>query len=302
MRRFIYAVGFSAAIVASGAVAPSATQAAEQFFDSDGVRIAYVDEGRGEALVLLHGFSTSADEMWMRPPFSPEPMIPKLAHEYRVIAPDLRGHGESDKPHDPALYGCELAEDVIRLLDHLGIAKAHVVGYSMGATVAGKLLASHPDRLLSVTFGGGAPLVRSSEACSEVIDETASSLERGDGMGPLVIALTAPDQPKPSTLEASLVSAFMLVNKDQAALGAVMRSQPQLEVAAADVAACRVPVQFIYGDREASWKVDVIECAERALPDADVVVIKGGDHITTVANPQFWAEALAFVHAHAEPF
>src|SRR5262245_6681855 len=97
---------FASIAVCAATIAPvaarSSVQAAEQFFDSDGVRIAYIDEGRGEALVLLHGFSTSAEEMWMRPPFSPEPMIPQLAHEYRVIAPDLRGHGESDKPHDAA--------------------------------------------------------------------------------------------------------------------------------------------------------------------------------------------------------
>jgi pimeloyl-ACP methyl ester carboxylesterase len=277
-----------------------AARAAEQAFDSGGVRIAYLDEGRGEALVLLHGFSVSATEMWMRAPFAPQPIIPVLADQYRVIAPDLRGHGGSDKLNDPAQYGCEMAEDVIRLLDRLGVSKAHVVGYSMGATVAGKLLTSHPERVLSVTFGGGGPLVRPPQSVLDAMNETAASLERGEGFGRLVMTLAPAGQPKLSPFKAALISKIMLRGKDQRALAAVMRSQPRLEVTEAELAGNEVPALFVYGGREAKCKIDLIEGAMRALPEADVVVINGRDHMSTVASPKFWAAVLDFAGAHRQ--
>ena len=113
----------------------SGARAEEKSFDSDGVRVAYFDEGQGEAVVLLHGFATSSEEMWTRMPLATTQFVSALKG-YRVLAVDFRGHGKSDKPHDPKMYGKELAEDVVRLLDHLKIKKAHVVGYSMGAVVA----------------------------------------------------------------------------------------------------------------------------------------------------------------------
>ena len=69
----------------------------------------------------------------------------KLSKRYRVIALDNRGHGKSDKPYDPAQYGLELVDDVVRLMDHLGIAKAHVVGYSLGGFITLKLALRHPE-------------------------------------------------------------------------------------------------------------------------------------------------------------
>ncbi|HEY8503818.1 MAG TPA: alpha/beta hydrolase, partial [Gemmataceae bacterium] len=204
--------------------------AAEHSFDSGGVKIHYLDEGKGEPVVLLHGFAASAEELWVKMPFAETQVLPELAKEFRVIAPDLRGHGKSGKPHDPKMYGKEMAEDVIRLLDHLKIEKAHVVGYSLGAMVAGKLLAAHPDRLLSVTFGGGAPYFRRSEALDAAVLATAESLEQGKGIGPLVIFLTAEGQPKPSPEQAALVSKVFLAGKDQKALAAVLRGGQGLAV------------------------------------------------------------------------
>ncbi|HMP08439.1 MAG TPA: alpha/beta fold hydrolase [Lacipirellulaceae bacterium] len=272
-------------IAARGAVA----RAELRWFDSAGVQIAYLEQGVGEPVVLLHGFSLSAAEMWTRLPWAPTSVLAALAEEHRVIAPDLRGHGASDKPLDPGHYGVAMADDVIRLLDHLGVQRAHIVGYSMGATIAGELLVSHPERLLSVTFGGGGPLVRPSPVVIATMESTAESLERGLGMVPLVMALTPPDRPRPSPLEAGLVSRMMLAGKDQLALAAVMRGLQQLEVDEAKLSACTTPVAFAYGGREAATKVEMIAIAIDLLSHAEVTVIPGRDHLTTVGSPSFLA-------------
>src|SRR5262245_36425299 len=196
-------------------------RAEEKTFDSNGVKIAYIDEGKGEAVVLLHGFGGSAPEMWTKLPFATTQFLPSLKG-YRALAIDHRGHGRSDKPHDPKKYGAEMAEDVVRLLDHLKVKKAHVVGYSMGAAVAGKLLVTHPDRLLSVTFGGAGPQYQTSKELEAVVEATAASLEQGKGVGPLLVAL-APDGEKLAPEDAAAFSALFLGKKDQKALAAVLR-------------------------------------------------------------------------------
>jgi pimeloyl-ACP methyl ester carboxylesterase len=120
------------------------------FFDSDGLRIHYIDEGRGARVVLIHGFGLSAAEHWVR-----TGVVDRLKSRWRVVAIDVRGHGESAKPHDSASYGLSNAgADVIRLLDHLKIARTRLMGYSMGSRIALELLMSHPERLGAVVLGG----------------------------------------------------------------------------------------------------------------------------------------------------
>lgn len=122
-----------------------------RFFDSDGARIHYIEKGSGEPVVLLHGYSGNVGD-WLA-----AGVFQDLAKDYRVIAFDARGHGKSDKPHDVAAYGSEMALDVPRLLDHLGIERAHIVGFSMGSRVMGRVMVSHPDRFLSAVLAAFAP-------------------------------------------------------------------------------------------------------------------------------------------------
>src|SRR5205085_2785653 len=108
---------------------PRAVDAADGVFDSNGVKIRYVTEGKGEPVVLIHGWMGDSS-MWGRDSSGNTQL--KAADGFQVIALDCRGHGKSDKPHDPTQYGPEMAADVVRLLDHLKIEKAHLIGYSMG--------------------------------------------------------------------------------------------------------------------------------------------------------------------------
>ena len=164
--------------------------AEDQFFDSNGVKIHYVVMGRGEPVVLIHGYAANIQFQWVLPG-----ILNALAKDYQVIALDLRGHGRSGKPHDASMYGIEVVEDVVRLLDHLKIQKAHVVGYSIGAFITLKLITTHPDRILSATLGGGG-WVKTFE--SHFRDALAESLEQGKGIGPLLLRLNPPGRPKPT--------------------------------------------------------------------------------------------------------
>ena len=102
-------------------------------FNSDGVEIAFIDEGEGFPTLLIHGFASNHRVNWV----STSWVRDLIAAGRRVIAFDNRGHGESGKPHDPSAYAAPLmAEDARRLLDHLGIGQADVIGYSMGARIA----------------------------------------------------------------------------------------------------------------------------------------------------------------------
>jgi len=130
-------------------LAHAADKPTVETFDASGVKISYFVQGKGEPVVLIHGWLSAAGINWALPGTSD-----LLARDYQVIALDVRGHGLSDKPAKEEAYGPELVEDVVRLLDRLKIKKAHIVGYSMGGIIAGNFIARHPDRVLSGTLGG----------------------------------------------------------------------------------------------------------------------------------------------------
>ena len=142
-----------------------------QTFNSGGVRIAFIDEGAGTPILLIHGFASSVRFNWIDPGW-----VGLLARNgFRVIAFDNRGHGESEKLHDAAAYGAPLmAEDARRLLDHLAIERADVMGYSMGARIAAFLALAHPARVRSALFGGlGGNMLRPMQGT----DKIAQALE-----------------------------------------------------------------------------------------------------------------------------
>src|SRR5262249_42857572 len=105
-------------------------RADDRSFLSDGVKIHYTVEGKGEPVVLLHGFAASSRLQW-----GVSGVYKALVNDYQMIALDLRGHGQSGKPHDADAYGIKMVEDVVRLMDELKIPKAHFVGYSLGSLV-----------------------------------------------------------------------------------------------------------------------------------------------------------------------
>jgi pimeloyl-ACP methyl ester carboxylesterase len=118
-------------------------------FDSDGVQIHYLVKGRGEPVILIHGLMASAELNWVWPG-----IVSRLAASRQVIALDCRGHGESGQPVGDDQYGLKMVDDVVRLLDHLKIRRADIVGYSMGGMITMKLMELHPDRVRSAVVCG----------------------------------------------------------------------------------------------------------------------------------------------------
>lgn len=158
----------------------STNQPEDQFFNSNGVRIRYFVVGQGEPVVLVHGWGGSA-EMWT-------PLIQELSSNFRVIAMDCRGHGQSDKPHEASQYGIEMVNDVVRLLDHLEIKKANIIGYSMGGMIVMKMLVEHADRFRAAVVGGSAGHRPSDEAWDAPLTK---ALQSGMSLSEAIIA-TAP--------------------------------------------------------------------------------------------------------------
>jgi pimeloyl-ACP methyl ester carboxylesterase len=269
--------------------APSFIRAEDQFFDSNGVKIHYIVEGTGEPVVLIHGFTADIDKNWRTgfatgPASNPPRIFEKLAKKYQVIALDNRGHGKSDKPHDPKQYGIEMVEDVVRLLDHLKIRQAHVVGYSMGGIITAKLLATHPDRLLTATLGGHGGIHVGTP--TDFYEKLASSLEQGKGMGPLIERLTPPGRPKPTAEQMEMINRMLAKSNDEKALAAVVRAFGDLTIDPQKLEANQVPTLAIIGELD-PLKSSVDALKER-MGNLKVVVIDGADHMTAVANPKFF--------------
>ena len=120
-------------------------------FSAGAIEIAFIDEGEGEPIVLIHGFASNKEVNWVYPSWT----TTLVQAGRRAIALDNRGHGASTKLYDPALYDTGLmAEDVRALLDHLRIERADIMGYSMGARVAAFLSLAHPKRVRAAILGG----------------------------------------------------------------------------------------------------------------------------------------------------
>lgn len=247
-------------------------------FIHDGVEIAYLDEGPedpgADAILLIHGFASNRTVNWVDPGW----VRTLRADGRRVIAIDNRGHGESAKLYDPAAYTAPaMAEDARALLDHLGIARADVMGYSMGARITAFLAMAHPDRVRSAIFGGlGINMVRPMA-----------------GTGPIAHALEAPTIDDVTSQTARTFRAFAeQTRSDLKALAACIRGardpiQPEA------LAALQCPVLAAVGSE------DVIggsaEELAALIPGAEALVIEGRDHMKAVGDRRYKEGVLAFL-------
>lgn len=254
-------------------------------FDSEGISIHYTDEGKGIPVVLVHGLAFTGNLEWRN-----VGIVDALLPTYRVITMDVRGHGQSDKPHDPAQYGLQMVEDVVRLLDHLKIEKAHVVGLSMGGFITLKLTVVHPERLLSASIcaAGWQDLSTQNLAFGEAV---AGALERGEGIGPLAgkLGITG-------TLERFGVRLGVNYFNDPIALAAVLRGFPGLAVSEAALRANAVPALTIIGSED-GFLPDARALNAR-MSNHTLVVVEGKNHMNIPTADAFLPALQRFLAEH----
>jgi pimeloyl-ACP methyl ester carboxylesterase len=219
-------------------------QTPDRYFDSAGVALRYIEAGTGEAMLLLHSFTGNLDHDFVRPG-----LFAALAERDRTIASDLRGHGKSGKPHDPKKYGLEMALDVVRLLDHLHLARAHIVGYSLGAHIVAQLLSLHPERFITATLGGSPGRRHWSDDDDRRIAIEADELERGV-LRTQVLRLWPSAAPPPSEEEIRVRTAKYLEGNDARALAALRRANCEQVISDDALGSAGVPTLGLVGSHD----------------------------------------------------
>ena len=269
----------------------NADAAEERFFDSAGIRIRYIEEGWGEPVVLVHGYTSDAEAQWTR-----TGVLQALATRYRVIALDARGHGRSGKPHDPAQYGPEMGFDILRLLDYLDITRAHIVGYSMGAHIVAQLATTHPERFLTATLGGAPGRFSWSLEDQQRVEREAAEMEQAL-LRSQTLRLWPHGEPLPSEERIRELSAAQLTGQDPRALAAVRRSNPAQVVTLAQIAAVTVPMLGVVGTAD-PYLSQFLEL-KAVMPQLDLVTIEAASHSSAPGRPEFSQAVLAFLRAHS---
>ncbi len=243
-------------------------------FTHDGVEIAFLDEGEGEPIVLVHGFASNKEVNWVSPGW-----VTTLTQAgRRVIALDNRGHGESTKLYDPAAYhSAVMAEDVRALIEHLALPRADIMGYSMGARITAFLALSHPQRVRAAIIGG-----------------LGIRLVEGVGLPDTIAnALEAPSLAAVSDPTAYMFRAFAeQTQSDLRALAACLRGSRQT-LSRDEVGRIAVPALVAVGS------ADPIAGSPQALaaliPGAQALTIPGRDHMLAVGDRVFKAGVLEFL-------
>ena len=284
-------------VVAASAllIAPANGSAQDRYFESHGVRIRYVEQGAGEPLVLLHGLGGSI-ETW-----TSTGILQKLAQDHRVIAFDLRGHGKSSKPHDPQSYGREMGLDVVRLLDHLGIARAHVAGYSLGGMLLSQLITLHPDRVASASLIAGPGIFAGSAGSANNWEQRAREFESECVSRSLIVSLAPSDGPAPSEDRIRELSkeCFADSTRDRFATAALMRSRGDNDIAPAAAARVTVPTLGIVGS--ADPMKHGMDSLVAIRPSVKLIVLDGATHAGPrgiLTRPELVPALREFIAAH----
>ena len=247
-------------------------------FDNGAVEIAYLDEGEGDPILLVHGFASTKNVNWVYPTWVSE----LRKNGRRVIALDNRGHGESAKLYDPAEYSIPImASDVVALMDHLSIPRADIMGYSLGARMAAWLGLTKPERLRSAILGGiGMAMV--------------------DGGGPgenVAAALEAPSLEEVSDPVARTFRAFAdQTRSDRRALAACLRGSRGL-MSRDEVTGINVPVLIAVGTTD-----EVAGSAHGLgdlIPGAEVLDIPNRDHMRAVGDKVYKTGVVDFLSRRA---
>jgi pimeloyl-ACP methyl ester carboxylesterase len=243
-------------------------------FHNGAVEIAYLDEGEGEPIILVHGFASSKNVNWVYPTWVSE----LKKHGRRVVALDHRGHGDSTKLYDPEDYHLGImAGDVRALMAHLGIDRADMMGYSMGARITALLAETQPALIRSAIIAG-----------------LGIGLINGGGPGENVaLALEAPSLDDVTDPVGRTFRTFAdQTRSDRLALAACMRGSRRL-MTREEAARIDLPVLIAVGT------VDEIAGSahelQQVIPGSEVLDIPNRDHMRAVGDRVYKAGVLDFL-------
>ena len=243
-------------------------------FHHGDVEIAYLDEGEGDPVVLVHGFASSKNVNWVYPSWVSE----LRKNGFRVIACDNRGHGDSGKLYDPEDYHIgTMASDITALMDHLAIARADIMGYSLGARMMGVLAQTRPERVRSGIFGG-----------------LGIGLIKGGGPGENVAqALEAPSLDDVTDPLGRTFRAFAdQTRSDRRALATCLRGSRRL-MTEAEVASINVPTLIAVGTTDEI--AGSAEALANIIHGAEVLHIPNRDHMRAVGDMVYKKGVLEFL-------
>ena len=267
---------------------------------SDGTRLHYEEAGSGRPLLFIHEFAGEC-RSW-------EPQLRHFARRYRCIAYNARGYPPSDVPEDAAAYGQEHARrDATAVLDHLGIARAHVVGLSMGGFAALHLGLRHPERTSALVVAGcgyGAPkgaragFTRETEAFAARFEREGTAPAAADyALGPTRVQFQNKDPRGWEDFRDRLTrhSAKGAANT----LRGVQARRPSLYDLEGDLAALSVPTLLITGDEDEPC-LDANLYLKRTIPTAGLLVIPQSGHTINLEEPALFNQACAAFFAQVE--
>jgi pimeloyl-ACP methyl ester carboxylesterase len=246
-----------------------------QKFNSAGVEIAYSDEGTGTPVLLIHGFASNGRVNWQATGWTNS----LLDAGYRVICIDNRGHGESEKLYDPVDYSAPvMAGDAGRLLAHLGIGQAAVMGYSMGARISAFLTVQHPEKVSRVIFAGLAERM------------VIGGVQGGDAIADGLLATTVREVIDPAARSFRIFAEN--TKSDLKALSACMRAG-RVKIKPETLTAITCPVLVVAGERD-----DIagpVQPLVDLIPGARGVVLPGRNHMNAVGDAGYKKAVLAFL-------
>lgn len=247
-------------------------------FDSDGASIRYFEHGAGEPVVLVHGFTLDAESNWVL-----NGAMDALAEHFRVVAIDARGHGGSMRSHDPAKYGAEMVADIERLMDHLGLETAHVVGYSMGGEIVMKAITDFPQRIdRAVVAGAG------------VAGEATHSYQGWEDFSRRLAAISAGETvtdllfPSGAGVFADVINA-----NDPLALAAIAGGMLTIVPDSDALRANAVPLLLVAGENDEYMQS--IELAHSITANASLHLLPGVGHGAAIYDPGLVESILTFL-------
>ena len=254
-------------VFAQPAAPPALLTSADQQFTAGDVTLRYRDAGTGDAVMLIHGYGTTLESM---------AGIAKALPQYRLVALDVRGFGRSSKFSEPARFGQHMVDDVVRLMDHLKIQRAHLIGHSMGALIAANVAARYPDRVTSATLVAG-PFYADEATFERETTRWTSDLESGKGLNNFMLWLFPAWKPE----MAAMASAGAMKTNHLASLIAVMRSLPKLAIAGMPSNGDKV--LLIAGTGDPLFPLS--PAFTKQSPGARIVEVSGADHVNVIVNP-----------------